>query len=315
MSFTKEIKQEIAYNELKACCAKAELSALIKLTSSLSISSRGFELVVKSENPTTVKRVAFLLKELYPVESTLATYQKTNLKKNNVYHLTIVDEVIPLLEFLGLYSANGLLNYPKASVVMKNCCARAYLAGAFLAYGACNAPNKTNYHLELAINDEAHANFVIKLMERFNLAAKLSQRRGKFIVYLKKADDISDFLRCIGAHESLMNFENMRINRDFKNSLVRLNNCEIANDMKTMQAANNQSKIIEEMMVDGRFDKLDDKLKAVCDLRLAFPDYSLGELCKEYQKRYGQNISRSGLNHRLNKIIVIYEKGDAHEQS
>ena len=237
MSFTKEIKQEIAYNELKACCAKAELSALIKLTSSLSISSRGFELVVKSENPTTVKRVAFLLKELYPVESTLATYQKTNLKKNNVYHLTIVDEVIPLLEFLGLYSANGLLNYPKASVVMKNCCARAYLAGAFLAYGACNAPNKTNYHLELAINDEAHANFVIKLMERFNLAAKLSQRRGKFIVYLKKADDISDFLRCIGAHESLMNFENMRINRDFKNSLVRLNNCEIANDMKTMQAA------------------------------------------------------------------------------
>ena len=305
MSFTKEIKQEVAYNQLKACCAKAELSALMKLTSSLGISNQQFELIVKSENPTTVKRVAFLLKEIYPVDTVLATHQKTNLKKNNVYHLTINGEPFSLLEFLGLYSANSLLSYPKASIVSKNCCARAYLAGAFLAYGACNAPTKTNYHLEIAVGDEPHANFIIKLLERFNIIAKMSVRRSKYIVYIKKADDISDFLRCIGAHESLMNFENLRINRDFKNSLVRLNNCEIANDIKSMEASHKQLTVMKELIAEGIYDDLDEKLKVIIDLRMAFPDSSLGELCKEYEKKMGQTISRSGLNHRLNKIMNL----------
>lgn len=302
MSFTKEIKQEVSYNELKECCIKAELSALIQLTSSLSIRNQKLQLVVKSENPTTVKRIASLLKEVYPVETELSTHQKTQLKKNNVYHLTILDNAINLLEFLGLYSSNGLLNYPRFSIVAKNCCARAYLAGAFIAYGSCNAPSKANYHLEIALNEEAHANFIIKLLERFNIEAKTSKRRNKIIVYIKKANSISDFLRCIGAHESLMNFENMRINRDFKNSLIRLNNCEIANDIKSMEACKKQIEMMQNIIDSGLYDDLDDKLKEIVDLRMHNPDYSLAELCDEYQKIYGQSISRSGLNHRLNKL-------------
>lgn len=306
MSFSKEIKQEVSYNRLKDCCAKAELSALIQLTSSLSISNQKLQLVVKSENPTTVKRIATLLKEVYPAETILETHQKTNLKKNNIYHLIILDDAIRFLEFLGLYSSNGLLNYPKFSIIAKNCCARAYLAGSFIAYGSCNAPNNTNYHLEIALNEEAHANFIIKLLERFNIEAKKSMRRSKHIVYLKKADSISDFLRCIGAHESLMNFENIRINRDFKNSLVRLNNCELANDVRSMEASRKQVEMMKNIIDSGTYDEMDEKLKEIIDIRMAYPDYSLNELCNEYQKAYGQSISRSGINHRLNKIKAIY---------
>lgn len=313
MSFTKEIKQEVSYNELKPCCGKAELSALIQLTSSLSISKQKFQLVIKSENPTTVKRIASLLKDLYPTSTELSTHQKTNLKKNNVYHLTVLDSAISLLEFLGLYSSNGLLNYPKFSIIAKNCCARAYLAGAFIAYGSCNAPTKTNYHLEIALNEEAHANFIVKLLERFDMEAKISKRRKKYIVYLKKADSISDFLRCIGAHESLMNFENMRINRDFKNSLIRLNNCEIANDIKSMEASKQQIAYMQTIIDEGMFDDLDEKLQEVITLRMQYPDCSLKELCDEYQKKYGQVLSRSGLNHRLNKIKSI-TKGVTNEK-
>lgn len=305
MSFTKEIKQEVSYSDLMPCCAKAELSALIQLTSSISLSSHGMQLLIKSENPTTVRRIALLLKKVYPVETELITYQKTNLKKNNIYQLSVLSDVIGLLEFLGLYSNSGLLNYPKFSIVAKNCCARAYLAGAFIAYGSCNAPSKSNYHLEITLNEESHANFIIKLLERFGIEAKISTRRNKYLVYLKKADSISDFLRCIGANESLMNFENMRISRDFRNSVIRLNNCELANDYKSLESAKNQIECMRKIIESNLYDDLDEKLKSVINLRLKHEDLSLSELCKEYQKANGQTISRSGLNHRLNKIIAI----------
>ena len=122
------------------------------------------------------------------------------------------------------------------------------------------------------------------------------------MVYLKKADSISDFLRLVGAHESLMNFENSRISRDFKNSLVRLDNCEIANEMKTLNSAREQVEYMQKILDEGKYDKLSEKLRNVIDLRMIYQDYSLLELAAEYEKRYGTAISKSGLNHRLNKI-------------
>ena len=301
MSFTSEIKQEVAYNELKECCSVAELSALIKLSSSLVIGKGGFSLAVRLENPTAMKRVVYLLKKLYGTETELEIAQKTNLKKNNVYRLRF-DNGKEILEKLGLYSNKGLLNHPSYQIVSKECCGRAYLAGCFLAYGACNSPNKPNYHLEISINDIEHANFVVKLLSRYDLNAKISKRRNKYVVYMKKADSISDFLRLIGAHESLMNFENSRINRDFKNSLTRLDNCEIANEIKSLSAAKRQVESIQKIYNNNKTDALDEKLRNVMEIRMKYQDYSLLELCDEYQKAYGELISKSGLKHRLNKI-------------
>ena len=125
------------------------------------------------------------------------------------------------------------------------------------------------------------------------------------MVYIKKADSISDFLRCIGAHESLMNFENSRISRDFKNSLTRLDNCELANEVKVITAARKQLELIEE--VERR--NLHHQLKAshieVIELRKQFPESSLLELTDEYYKLYGKTITKSGLNHRFNRIGEI----------
>lgn len=306
MSFTSEIKGEISYNELKPCCQIAELSALIQLAASLVISSGGLHLSIKCENPTTAKRIMSLLKDNFKPEMELSKIKKTNLKKNNIYVINIMSDAKPLLKELGLLSpTKGLLDYPMAFVTAKDCCARAYLAGAFLAYGSCNSPLKTNYHLEISLNSEEHANHVLKLLSRFNIEAKTTKRRNKAVVYLKKADAISDFLRCIGAHESLMNFENARISRDFKNSLTRLDNCEIANEVKSIKAAKDQIAHMETIFKNGRYEALNPKLKTVVDLRMKYQEASLLELCEAYYSVTGEKISKSGLKHRLNRIASI----------
>lgn len=305
MSFSTEIKQEIALVKLKNCCARAQLSALIQLTSSLSIVDRQLQLLVRSENPTTAKRVVALIKKLYPIKTELEVARKTNLKKNNVYTVSIISDAKTILEDLGLYSSKGLLNHPSYKIVANDCCAQSYLAGCFLAYGSCNSPLKTNYHLEIAVGDEEHANFILKLINRFQLGAKISKRKNKYIVYIKRADMIADFLKVIGASESLMKFEDIRISRDIKNSYVRLDNCEIANDVKTMAAAKKQLESIEKIMNSGKYETLPEKIKNIIDLRTEMQDASLLEMCVAYQKKFGDVISKSGLKHRLNKIDEI----------
>ncbi len=308
MSFTTEVKQEVGQNELKDCCAKAELSALIQFCSTLSISNRGMSLVIKTENATTAKRTLKMIKEYYEVETDLSVIKKMKLKKNNIYVIRVFGAVRDILQELGLYSTRGLLERPLLSVVAKDCCARAYLAGAFMAAGSVNSPQKTNYHLEISTNSEAHAQFVVKLMERFDLPAKIVARRKNEVVYLKAADKISDFMRCIGAFESLMKFEDIRIQRDFKNSLIRLDNCEVANEVKTHKAAQKQLLDIQILEEAKGLEYLDSRLVEVIDLRKRFPYYSLNELSAEYEKETGVLMSKSGMKHRFKKIEELADK-------
>lgn len=310
MSFTTIIKQEIANTKLKGHCQKAQLSALIQLTSSLKINSGNLGILARTESPTTAKRIIFLLKELYKVETNLQIAKKTNLKKNNVYTIEISKDGKQILEDLGLYSSRGLLSRPTYELVSKDCCAKAYLAGAFLAYGTCNNPSKTNYHLEISLNEKSNALFLVKIISRFNIEAKIVERRNRFVVYMKKADYVSDFLAIIGANSARLEFENERISRDMKNSISRIDNCEIANEVKTIKAANVQLEYINKIKQAGKYDKLPERLRNVCELRIRYQDYSLLELCDAYQKNYGDVVSKSGMKHRLNKIQEIAENLD-----
>lgn len=307
MSYTTQIKQEIANNDLYDHCKRAQLSALIQLTSSLTLSKGGMGILVRSESPTTAKRTLALLKDMYGVKTKLQVAKKTNLKKNNVYTIEIYDGARTILEDLGLFTDKGLQSHPSYSVVSRDCCARAYLGGAFLAYGSCNDPQNISYHLEISMSDIEHGNFVVKLLSRFNIEAKITKRRNKYIVYIKKADYVSNFLALIGAHDSMMIFENERIGRDLKNSVSRIDNCEIANEVKTIRAAQKQVTFLQKIKDSNEYEKLDEKLKNVVDIRLKYQDYSLLELCDAYQSLYGTVISKSGMKHRLNRLENIAE--------
>ncbi len=308
MSFTTEVKSEIAGNELKPCCSRAQLAALLQLNATLTIVNKNFQLQLKTENPTTAKRMWLLIKERYKVVPELSMIRKMQLKKNTVYIIKIMHQVKEILEDVGLWDETGLSDRPARSIVVKDCCNRAYLAGAFLATGSVNAPIRSNYHLEIACNNEKHAVFVQKCMNRYQLPAKVIKRRHQDIVYIKASDKISDFMRATGAFQSVMKFEDVRIQRDFKNSLTRLDNCEVANEMKTISAATKQLADIELLQKVGRFEYLEPRLKEVALLRIQFPEASFNELSKEYESMTGTVMSKSGMKHRFNRLHDIAAK-------
>lgn len=305
MSFTTQVKAEISQNELHPCCVKAELSALIQMCSTLSLSNRGMHLLVKSENANTAKRIWKLLKDTYHIDSELSVLKKMKLKKNNIYIIRVTTHASHILKDLGLYGDAGLAMHPPSAMFRKECCARAYLAGAFLASGSVNSPTTSNYHLEISANSEELARFIIKQMQKFQLPAKYIKRRSQDVVYLKASDKISDFLRCIGASEAVFTFEDSRIQRDFMNSLTRLDNCELANEMKSLAAGRKQAEDIEWIENYRGLDTLNEKLKRVAILRKDNPESSLVELCELYEEEFNETISKSGMKHRLTKLKEI----------
>ena len=305
MSFTQEVKHEVANTELGLCCQKAETAALIQLSSSMVIKNHKFELSIKTENATTAKRVFKLMKEQFQAEMKLSVMKKMKLKKNNIYEIQVLDKTTEILTDLGLWNASGFTSHPSKAIVRKECCARAYLAGAFLAAGSINSPKKSNYHCEIVTQDVEHAQYIQTIMNRFDLGAKYIIRRNQHVVYLKASEKISDFLRMIQANNAVLDFEDIRIQRDFHNNLTRLDNCEVANVMKTMAAAKDQLDVINRLIDQGEFETLDPKIKIVAELRLSHPEASLNELCEKYEIETGKPISKSGMKHRLAKLITL----------
>ncbi len=308
MSFASEVKQETAQKVMTGNDARAELSALVQMCSSLSLSSRGMTILISVENAAVARRIFSLVKDRYNADVEMFVKRKMNLKKNRVYGMRILSSAADILRDLGIYSSRGLLDRPLAKIVQTDNNARAYLAGAFLASGSINPPEKTQYHLEIVTTSEEHAQFLIRLMERFDINARSIPRRSKIIVYIKAAEKIGDFLRLIEADQALMKFENIRISRDFSNSITRLNNMDVANEMKTQAAAMRQLEDIRILEEADRITKLDEKLLDVIALRKEFPESSLNELAAIYERRTGTAVSKSGMKHRFVRIHELAEK-------
>ena len=307
MSFTSQVKKEISVNEISDCCKKAELSAFLQMSASLNFSSEGMYLSAHSENASTAKRVYQLVKDIYNVETALSVIKKMNLKKNNIYVIKIKQKALDILRDLDIMDEEGLRDYP-SNKIRKACCIRNYIAGAFLAGGSVNSPTKSNYHLEISCNSDGLANYLMKKMNKYNLGAKMIKRRNNYVVYIKASDHISDFLKLVGASSSLFEFEDTRIQRDFMNSLTRLDNCELANEMKSIKAGKNQLEDIAYIENFAGLETLPKNLYEIAILRQNNPEASLNELCELYEKNNNMTISKSGMRHRLNKLKDIANK-------
>ena len=308
MSFTSDVKQELSLKRLSDGEERAELSALIQMTSSISLSSRGTAIAVTTENAPVSRAIYRMMKSHYNVMIETSVRRRMNLNKNLIYSMKIYGNVTEILQDLCLYSARGLLDRPLQKVVQKDTWARAYLAGAFMADGSVNSPQTTSYHLEIKACNEKHAEFLIGLMARFDIPARMITRRSKQVVYLKSSDRISDFLRVVGADQCLLEFENERIARDFMNNVQRLNNVDVANEVKSIHASNNQIADIELLQKYDRLKSLDTKVQEAADLRLRNPDATLNELAELYNKESGASVTKSGMKHRFVKIHDLAEE-------
>ena len=308
MSFTSDVKQELSLREYDANEERAVLSALLQMTSSLSISSRGMAISFVTEN-AAVSRCAYrMIKGRYSVNIETSVRRRMNLNKNLIYGLRIYGPVTDILRDLGLYSARGLLDRPLQKIVSRDPWARTYLAGAFMADGSMNNPQTSSYHLEIKACNEKHAEFLITLLSRFYIPARMITRRSKWVVYIKASEKIADFLRVCGADGCLLDFENERISRDFLNNVQRLNNVEVANEVKSLRASTQQLADIEVLENYDRLRTMDTKIQDVADLRKRFPDATLVELAEEYEKETGITVSKSGMKHRFVKIHDLAEQ-------
>lgn len=301
MSFSSDVKQEISQHEISGSPAKAMLCALFLVRASLNWNRGQTWISFQTENASIAKLVFRLIKNEYSAMVQLSILRKMNLKKNNVYCLTIQSQANDILEDLGILREGGLYDVPPYALIRSEKNARAFLQGLFLAAGSINHPKTTNYHMELALPSDELADLTIRLLERFHIPAKSTQRKQMAVVYTKVGDKIADFLRLLNASESLFLFEDQRIQRDFYNQLTRLDNCEVANEMKTMKAAREQLEWIE--TIEKRQSRpVPEKIRHVMEARKANPDASVLELCDYVQKTYGETISKSGMKHRIAKI-------------
>ena len=315
MSFSTDIKNEIVRYDYTIEEKIALLSSLIKINGTLSMSNKNITVDIRTENAKTAKLIFLFIQDIYKVDCRLLVSKKNKLNKNNVYIAQIRNNSLEILDDLEIYKEGILDCLPTAHTLKKESSKRAYLGGCFLASGSINDPSSKNYHLEFSTISVKHAEFLQKLMSKFYLNAKIIKRRNKYVVYLKKSEEISDFLRIINSQVGVLEFEEERINKDYWNSNNRLNICEISNEVKTLNSAKEQIDAIEKIYTNKKEYLLDEKDKQVAKIRLDNPEVNLQEMADIYMEKYNKPISKSGINHRIRKIKQIAKdiKGDINE--
>jgi len=313
LSFSLVTKNELArVIGQRRCCRAAELAALVKMDGSLQISGRKVSLNLFNHNAAVARKMFKLLKDLYGVQAEVLVKKKMRLNKNNVYLVRVPpqDGLAEILVDLGMRHENGLLRDGLHQELLRNeCCRRAYLRGIFLGGGSVNNPGGT-YHLEVITGNDRHADDICRLLKRFQMDARISNRKKWYVVYLKESDQIVKCLNLMGAHTALLEFENVRVVKDMRNRVNRLVNCETANLNKIVNASLRQTENIKIVAHSLGMEKLPPSLREVAELRLSFPDASL----KELGEMAAPPLGRSGINHRLRKLDRIAEKLRAGEK-
>lgn len=304
MSFTTTVKNEISSLNFSILENIAEISGFIRSSSKFSLD----KIEISSENIKVAKRLYVLIKTVYGATATLESRSMANFASKKMYVVTVTSKVSTILSDISLIDDNNnFLEYPKDYIVDSVEEMKAYLRGTFLARGSINDP-KTSYHLELLYDNKYEAVFVQRLLNQFDMNSKILMRDVKYMVYIKEAEKISDFLKIINAPSSVLYYENVRIHKEQKNNTNRLNNCEQANTDKIIATATFQIKEIEYIDSVLGIDFLDEKLKETAVYRLKYPEASLSELSEIMTLETGKSVSKSGLNHRFRKIKEMYDK-------
>ena len=299
MSFSNDVKNELSRIETNDVAGdKAELLGLLRMSGAIVIRGMNVGIHFSTENAALARRALQLLKSNYQVQTEVVITRSRRLKKNNRYQVQVIPspQVSTALFELQLLSVESDLKNP---LLENHDCKRTFLRGAFLGGGSISRPS-SDYHLEMVTENEDFAHTIIKIMQSFSLKAKLTDRKNEYIVYLKDGESIINFLSVIGAHNAMMELENVRIVKEMRNNVNRAVNCETANLNKVVKAAVRQVRCIHYIDEHMGLAELPLPLQEVAKLRLEHQDVSLNDLVE-----YSGGLGKSGINHRLKKLQEI----------
>lgn len=300
MSFSSEIKTELCKIENKRdCCRRAECYGLWLFSRCFSLKDSAFV----TENGAVARRMLESAAETVGVSGELA-YGMSRRKKQ-AYRVSLQDESAraAMLAAFGHTGAEPSLKINRA-VLENECCQAAFLRGAFLSCGTATDPQK-EYHLEFSLPYRNLANSLYTLLceiSAFAISPSITQRKGGYVIYWKESGQIEDLLTYLGAAGASMQLMQVRMYKEAKNDINRKANFETANMDKTYSASARQIAAIAALSDAGELGRLSDELQELAQLRLENPEMTLREL----GLRLG--ISRSGVNHRLQRLLELAEK-------
>jgi DNA-binding protein WhiA len=312
ISFTQKIKEELAGFPLdNEELEKSLLGAFIRIVGTINIHEKRTILVIKTENAKVAKYLYSIIRTYYKSVVVSFTFKKAMKFYKSTEYLININEPEELIDDLNVDFLEDKIPY---SLIDKPSKIKGYLRGLFMANGSCNGPHSTNYHLEIYTSEEALAKNILKLINKvkdYAFTFKSIKRRNDYVVYLKRSDEISNFLAYLEASNSCLDFENIRVDRDFSNVTNRLLNCDAYNYQKSVETAKKQVEDIELLKEKIGLDSIEDlDIKSLCLLRLANREATYSELASLLSKEKERVFSKSKVSRMFKKIgemACLYE--------
>ena len=310
MNFLESVKKEILNKNVKEKhCRIAFLAGLIRGAGSLYEDEEHVGLLIKASDEQTATFIEMSLKNLFDYDVREISVSEDKLNKKDKFYLSVSGErTFDILTALGILIENGdelavnLKFY--GELTKKECCLRAFIRGLFVANGNCTLPNEnenssTGYHLELNFSHYTPALETSEKLAEFGVLTKITRRRDSYIVYIKSAEEIKDFLAFLPAPVSVLKITDLIINRELSNISNRQKNCDLGNVNKQVEASVKQIDAIKKIKQTIGLDTLKPDLKKTAVMREQYPEDTLNELADRL------SVSKSCLNHRLRKIVLI----------
>lgn len=298
MSFSSQVKNELVKIEYEHnCCKKSLLYGMALFAKVFSFR----KIMFQTENESIVLLFKNLIKELCNVDTTIIVSPS-----GKSFTIDIEDGAAAarIMNYFGhaVHETSLKINASNFSCPK---CQNAFFAGVFLSCGSISSPEK-NYHLEFTVPYLNLSKSFVTHLQEMELAPKFTNRKGYNIIYFKESEAIEDCLYLMGASGSMFELMNIKIVKEIRNSANRKANCETANIEKMVQAASPQIQAIFKIKEKKGFDFLSDALREMAEVRLENPDISLNELAMLFDPP----LSKSGVNHRLKRIVDIAKELD-----
>ena len=311
MSFSTEVKEELAKRIASSRhCQLAELAAIVTIAGLVQTDEQGnTALFLLADNAPALRKFFTLLKKAFNIVTSILEENGEVRSGGRIYRRIPLDnaQTESVLKAIRVMNPDGSIRSPEDGanpmVTRNSCCKRAFLRDAFLCNGSISDPNK-GYHLEFVCTYEGQALQIKELIESFDIESRIVLRKKYHVLYIKEGAGIVDLLNIMEAPVSLMNLENLRIVKEMRNSINRRVNCEVANITKTVNAATKQIDDITFIRDHYGFNKLQDSLREMAEVRLEHPDATLLELGTYLDPPVG----KSGVNHRLRKLSELADR-------
>ncbi len=310
MNFTDVVKKEILNKPIKdAHCKKAFIAGLVRGSGQLYEKDGEIGLDFKAFDEETAMLISNYFRTLFDYEIREISVSEDRLNKKDRFIISISGEelysILTELEVFSEVNGESQVNFNfYGKLTQKECCLKAFIRGLFVASGSCTLPSgedlsTTGYHLEMVFSHYVPASETSARLAEHGIITKITRRRENYLMYIKSMEEIKDFLAFLPAPVSVLKLTDLMINREIVNDSNRRKNCDLGNVNRQIEASAKQMQAIEKIDSVIGLETLKLDLREVAIARKENPDETLNELSERL------NITKSCLNHRLRKIVLI----------